>query len=44
VGATSNSKPEGQSSYQGRQTFLEVTSRIAGERRVSRFLYVAEKV
>jgi ubiquinone/menaquinone biosynthesis C-methylase UbiE len=34
---------EGESSYQGQQTFLEVTSRIAGERRLSRFLYVAEK-
>ena len=34
---------EGESSYQGQQTFLEVTSRIAQERRLSRFLYVAEK-
>ena len=34
---------EGESSYQGQQTFLEVTSRIARERRLSRFLYVAEK-
>jgi 2-polyprenyl-3-methyl-5-hydroxy-6-metoxy-1,4-benzoquinol methylase len=34
---------EGENSYQGQQTFLEVTSRIARERRLSRFLYVAEK-
>ena len=34
---------EGESSYHGQQTFLEVTSRIARERRLSRFLYVAEK-
>ena len=34
---------EGESSYQGQQTFLEMTSRIAQERRLSRFLYVAEK-
>lgn len=34
---------EGESSHQGQQTFLEVTSRIAQERRLSRFLYVAEK-
>jgi ubiquinone/menaquinone biosynthesis C-methylase UbiE len=34
---------EGESSYQGQQTFLEVTSRIARGRRLSRFLYVAEK-
>lgn len=35
---------EEESSYQGQQTFLEVTARVARERRLSRFLYVAEKV
>jgi ubiquinone/menaquinone biosynthesis C-methylase UbiE len=34
---------EGENSYEGQQTFLEVTSRIARERRLSRSLYVAEK-
>jgi ubiquinone/menaquinone biosynthesis C-methylase UbiE len=34
---------EGDSSYEGQQTFLEVTARVARERRLSRFLYIAEK-
>lgn len=34
---------EGDSSYKGQQTFLEVTARVARERRLSRFLYIAEK-
>lgn len=34
---------EGDSSYEGQQTFLDVTGRLARERRLSRFLYVAEK-
>jgi ubiquinone/menaquinone biosynthesis C-methylase UbiE len=34
---------EAESSYEGQQTFLQVTSQIAQERRLSRFLYVAEK-
>lgn len=41
--ATMLGQIEGESSYQGQQTFLEVTSRIAQQRRLSRFLYVAEK-
>jgi hypothetical protein len=34
---------EGDRSYEGQQTFLDVTARIARERRLSRFLYIAEK-
>ena len=34
---------EGDPSYEQQQAFLEVASRIARERRLSRFLYVAEK-
>jgi ubiquinone/menaquinone biosynthesis C-methylase UbiE len=34
---------EGETSYQGQQTFLKVTSRIAQQRRLSRFLYIGEK-
>jgi hypothetical protein len=41
--ATSLRKVEGEASYEGQQTFLEVTARIARERRLSRYLYVAEK-
>jgi len=37
-------KIEGDKSFEGQQTFLEATARIARERRLSRFLYVAEKV
>lgn len=37
-------KIEGDTSYDGQQEFLEVTARIARERRLSRFLYVAEKM
>jgi hypothetical protein len=36
-------KIEGDKSFEGQQTFLEVTARVASERRLSRFLYVAEK-
>jgi ubiquinone/menaquinone biosynthesis C-methylase UbiE len=36
-------KIEGNSTYEQQQTFLEVAARIASERRLSRFLYVAEK-
>jgi cyclopropane fatty-acyl-phospholipid synthase-like methyltransferase len=34
---------EGDASYNGQQEFFEVASRIARERRLSRFLFVAEK-
>jgi len=34
---------EGDASYDGQQEFFEVASRIARERRLSRFLFVAEK-
>ena len=34
---------EGESSYEAQQEFFEVASRIARERRLSRFLFVAEK-
>lgn len=34
---------EGEANYEQQQTFLEVAARTAGERRLSRFLYVAEK-
>lgn len=33
---------EGEESYQGQQRFLEVSARIAEERRLSRYIYVAE--
>lgn len=36
-------KIEGEKSFEGQQTFLQVTARIARERRLSRFLYVAEQ-
>lgn len=36
-------KIEGDNSYQGQQIFLDVTARIAREKRLSRSLYVAEK-
>ncbi len=36
-------KIEGDSTYEQQQTFLEVAARIASERRLSRFLYVAER-
>ena len=36
-------KIEGDKSYEGQQEFLEVTGRIARERRLSRFLFIAEK-
>ena len=34
---------EGDSTYEGQQEFFSVATRIASERRLSRFLYVAEK-
>jgi ubiquinone/menaquinone biosynthesis C-methylase UbiE len=34
---------EGEQTYEGQQKFFEVAARIAGERRLSRFLYIAEK-
>lgn len=34
---------EGEDTYEGQQSFFEVTARVARERRLSRFLYVAEK-
>jgi hypothetical protein len=34
---------EGDEKFDGLQRFLEVASRIARERRLSRFVYVAEK-
>lgn len=36
-------KIEGDADYEQQQRFLEVAARLAGERRLSRFLYVAEK-
>jgi SAM-dependent methyltransferase len=36
-------KIEGDENYEQQQRFLEVAARLAGERRLSRFLYVAEK-
>jgi len=36
-------KIEGDDTYNGQQVFLEVASRLARERRLSRFLFVAEK-
>jgi hypothetical protein len=36
-------KIEGNKNFEQQQTFLEIAARIAGERRLSRFLYVAEK-
>lgn len=35
---------EGDSGFEQQQEFLEVAARLAGERRLSRFLYVAEKL
>jgi ubiquinone/menaquinone biosynthesis C-methylase UbiE len=37
-------KIEGDSNFEQQQEFLEVAARLAGERRLSRFLYVAEKL
>jgi uncharacterized Zn finger protein (UPF0148 family) len=36
-------KIEGNESYEGQQEFFTVAARIARDRRLSRFLYVAEK-
>ena len=36
-------KIEGDDSFDGQQRFLEVASRLARERRLSRFIYLAEK-
>ena len=36
-------KIEGDRTFEGQQEFLAVTARVAGERRLSRFLFVAEK-
>ena len=36
-------KIEGDDSFEGQQRFLEVASRLARERRLSRFIYLAEK-
>ena len=37
-------KIEGDSSFQQQQAFLEIATRLAAERRLSRFLYVAERM
>jgi len=34
---------EGDQTYDGQQRFLEVAARLARERRLSRFIYLAEK-
>jgi hypothetical protein len=34
---------EGEQTYEGQQNFFDVAARIARERRLSRFVYVAEK-
>jgi hypothetical protein len=34
---------EGDEDFEGQQRFLEVASRLARERRLSRFIYLAEK-
>jgi hypothetical protein len=37
-------KIEGDSNFEQQQAFLEIASRLAAERRLSRFLYVAERM